>query len=154
MSIAQRLADLGVTLPAPAAPVAAYVPYVVSGNLVYVSGQLPLDNGQVKVTGHVGEDGVDVATAQEAAKLCAINILAQVNAACGGNLERIERCVKLGAFVSSASDFYDQPKVVNGASEFLEKVLGEVGKHARFAVGVASLPRNATVEIDAIFQIK
>lgn len=154
MSTAQRLAELGVALPTPAAPVAAYVPYVVSGNLVYVSGQLPLENGQVKVTGHVGEDSVDLTTAQEAARLCALNVLAQVNAACNGNLDRVVRCVKLGVFVASASDFYDQPKVANGASEFMEKVFGDAGKHARFAVGVASLPRNATVEVDAVFEIK
>ena len=154
MSALERLAELGVTLPTPAAPVAAYVPYVVVDNLVYVSGQLPLENGQLKITGQVGESSVNITTAQEAARLCAINILAQVNAACGGDLDRVVRCVKLGAFVSSASDFYDQPKVVNGASEFLEKVFGDAGKHARFAVGVASLPRNASVEIDAIFLIK
>lgn len=153
-AIAKRLAELGITLPTPAAPVAAYVPFVVTGNLVYVSGQLPLDGGQVKITGHVGEGGLDVATGQEAAKLCAINILAQVNVACGGNLDRVERCVKVGVFVSSAPDFYDHPKVANGASELFEHVFGPAGQHARFALGVAALPRNAAVEVDAIVQIK
>jgi len=149
----QHLAALGIVLPVPASPVAAYVPYVITGNLVYVSGQLPLENGQVKITGHVGKEGVDIARAQEAARLCALNIIAQVKAACDGNLDRVERCVKVGGFVASAPDFFDHPQVVNGASECIEKIFGTKGQHARFALGVASLPRNATVEVDAIFQI-
>ena len=154
MSAAANLAKLGITLPTPAAPVAAYVPFVVTGNLVFVSGQLPLENGQLKITGHVGDGGLEIETGYEAAKLCAINILAQVNAACGGDLDRVVRCVKVGVFVSSALDFYDHPKVANGASELIEQVFGEAGKHARFALGVAALPRDAAVEVDAVFEIK
>lgn len=150
----QHLASLGITLPTPSAPVAAYVPYVVTGNLVYISGQLPMENGKLTATGIVGTGHVDIAAAQKAARVCALNIVAQLKAACGGNLDRVVRCVKLGGFVASAADFYDHPQVVNGASELLEKIFGANGKHARFALGVASLPRNATVEIDAIFEIK
>ena len=152
-TLAQRLIDLGLTLPQPPVAVAAYVPYVVTGNLVFVSGQLPMEAGQVAVVGRVGGD-VSVAEGQRAARLCALNILAQVAAACGGDLDRVERCVKLGGFVASAPDFFDQPLVVNGASELIEHVLGESGKHARFAVGVGNLPRKAAVEIDAIFAIR
>ncbi len=151
--IAQRLAELGLTLPTPASPVAAYVPYIITGNLVFISGQLPIDNGQLKIKGRLGDD-VDLATGQAAAKLCGLNILAQLHKACGGDLDKVERCVKLGGFVSSAADFYDHPKVVNGASELMEQVFGPKGQHARSAVGVANLPLNAAVEVDAIFALK
>jgi enamine deaminase RidA (YjgF/YER057c/UK114 family) len=153
MTISKRLTELGITLPQPSVPVASYVPFVVTGNLVFISGQLPMDNGQVAVTGRVGAE-VDIAAAQKAARFCGLNILAQLKIACGGDLDRVVRCVKLGGFVSSAPDFYDQPKVVNGASELMEQVFGDVGKHARFAVGVGNLPRNAAVEVDAVFEIK
>ncbi len=152
-SIAHRLAELGISLPQPAAAVASYVPYVISGDLVFVSGQLPMEQGRVAVTGTVGAN-LDVAAGQKAARLCALNLLAQAGAACGGDLDRILRCVKLGGFVASAEGFYDQPKVVNGASELIEHVMGEAGRHARVAVGVNALPLNAAVEIDAIFQIR
>ena len=151
--IATRLKELGITLPDPAAPAGSYVPYVVTGNLVFIAGQLPRENGAVAVTGCVGED-VDVASAQKAAEICGLNILAQLNAACGGDLDRVEKCVRLGGFVSSTPDFYDQPKVINGASELMLKVFGDSGRHARAAVGVASLPSNAAVEVDAIFSLK
>jgi len=147
-----RLKDLGITLPEPPLAVAAYVPFVITNSLVFVSGQLPLENGTVKALGHVGKD-IDLPTAQQAARLCALNILAQVHAACGGDLDRVAQCVKLGGFVSSTPDFFDQPKVINGASELMEQVFGKAGCHARFAVGVSSLPRNAAVEIDAIFAL-
>jgi enamine deaminase RidA (YjgF/YER057c/UK114 family) len=152
-NIAKRLAELGITLPTPAAPVAAYVPYIITGNLVYISGQLPLENGELKIKGRVGDD-VDLVGAQNAARLCGLNILAQLAKACDGNLDKVERCVKLGGFVSSAADFYEQPKVINGASELMEQVFGPNGQHARFAVGAANLPRNAAVEVDAIFALK
>lgn len=150
---AENLVKLGLTLPAPVPAVAAYVPYVVAGSLVFISGQLPMEGGQLKFTGSVGRD-LDLATAQQAARLCALNILAQLNAACGGDLNRVARCVRLGGFVASAPGFFDQPKVANGASELMEQVFGEAGKHARAAVGVNVLPLNAAVEVDAIFALR
>jgi enamine deaminase RidA (YjgF/YER057c/UK114 family) len=149
---AERLAKLGLTLPPPVATIAAYVPYVVTGHLVFISGQLPMENGQLKFTGSVGRD-CDLAAAQAAARLCAINILSQLNAACSGDLGLVERCVRLGGFIASAPGFFDQSKVANGASELMEQVFGEAGKHARAAVGVNNLPLNAAVEIDAVFAL-
>ncbi|THK40111.1 RidA family protein [Ensifer sp. MPMI2T] len=150
--IETRLADLGITLPKAAAPAANYVPYVISGSMLYISGQLPMEAGNVAVTGHVGKD-VDVATAQRAAELCAINILAQAKAALSGDLGRIRRLVKINGFVASVPEFVEQHLVINGASNLLANVLGETGKHARAAVGMAALPFNAAVEIDAIIEI-
>ncbi len=152
-TISQRIHELGLTLPEPAAPIASYVPFVITGNLVFISGQLPRANGQLTAIGRVGAD-IDLATAQKAAELCALHIIAQLNVACGGDLDRVEQCVKLGGFVSSAPDFYDQPKVINGASDLIQKVFGAHGKHARSAVGVSNLPLNAAVEIDAVFCLK
>lgn len=136
--IETRLTELGIVLPQAVAPVANYVPYVVSGSMLYISGQLPMENGKVAVTGHVGKD-VDVAGAQRAAELCAINILAQAKAALG-ELGRIRRLVKINGFVASTPDFVEQHLVINGASNLLANVLGEAGKHARAAVGMASFP--------------
>ncbi|MCG5484109.1 RidA family protein [Sinorhizobium meliloti] len=149
--IETRLTELGIVLPQAVAPVANYVPYVVSGSMLYISGQLPMENGKVAVTGHVGKD-VDVAGAQRAAELCAINILAQAKAALG-DLGRIRRLVKINGFVASTPDFVEQHLVINGASNLLANALGEAGKHARAAVGMASLPFNAAVEIDAVIEI-
>jgi enamine deaminase RidA (YjgF/YER057c/UK114 family) len=149
--IETRLTELGIVLPQAVAPVANYVPYVVSGSTLYISGQLPMENGKVAVTGHVGKD-VDVAGAQRAAELCAINILAQAKAALG-DLGRIRRLVKINGFVASTPDFVEQHLVINGASNLLANALGEAGKHARAAVGMASLPFNAAVEIDAVIEI-
>ncbi|GCA53481.1 endoribonuclease L-PSP [Sinorhizobium sp. KGO-5] len=149
--IETRLTELGIVLPQAVAPVANYVPYVVSGSMLYISGQLPMENGKVAVTGHVGKD-VDVAGAQRAAELCAINILAQAKAALG-DLGRIRRLVKINGFVASTPDFVEQHLVINGASNLLANTLGEAGKHARAAVGMASLPFNAAVEIDAVIEI-
>jgi enamine deaminase RidA (YjgF/YER057c/UK114 family) len=149
-TIEKRLADLGVSLPAAAAPAANYVPYMQSGNLVFTAGQLPLKDGKLAASGLLGRD-VDVATGKEAAKLCAINILAQAKAALG-DLEKIRRVVKISVFVASSPDFTEQHLVANGASDFLVAVLGERGKHARSAVGTASLPLNAAVEIEAIIE--
>ncbi len=151
-AIEARLKELGITLPQAAAPAANYVPYVISGNLLYLSGQLPMENGKIGVTGHLGKD-VDVAGGQRAAELCAINILAQAKAALGGDLGRIKRLIKLNGFVASTPDFVEQHLVINGASNLLANVLGEAGKHARAAVGMAALPLNAAVEIDAILEI-
>jgi enamine deaminase RidA (YjgF/YER057c/UK114 family) len=147
-----RLKELGIVLPQPAAPVASYVACVCSGNLLFVSGQLPLEDGKVAVSGHLGRN-VDVAAGQRAAELCAINILAQAKAALGGNLGRVARVVKLNGFVASTPDFNEHHLVINGASNLIANVLGDAGKHARAAVGTAALPFGAAVEIDAILEI-
>jgi enamine deaminase RidA (YjgF/YER057c/UK114 family) len=149
--IEQRLAKLGITLPAPVAPVANYVPFVQSGSLLFISGQI--SNGPSGVVkGKLGltmtlDEGV------AAARLCAINILAQTNAALAGDLGRVKRIVRLGGFVNCAPEFEDQPKVINGASDLMVSIFGEAGKHARAAVGAPSLPMGAAVEIDAIIEI-
>ncbi|WP_395540734.1 RidA family protein [Neotabrizicola sp. sgz301269] len=152
MSIEARLAELGVTLPAAPAPAANYVPFVVSGNLVHISGQISQNEAGL-IKGKLGAD-VTVEQGAEAAKRCAISLLAQLKAACGGDLSRLVRAVKLTGFVNSAPDFTDQPKVINGASDFLVAALGDAGRHARSAVSAASLPLGVAVEIDAIFEIR
>ena len=149
--IAQRLAELGITLPEAAAPVAAYVPAVEANGLLHISGQLPFDQGAV-MTGRLGEDR-DLDYGQRAARACAVMLLAQIKKALG-SLDRVERIVKLGVFISSDARFTDQPKVANGASELMQDVFGEAGRHARSAVGVPVLPLGAAVEIDAIVAIK
>ena len=150
-TIQKRLGALGVTLPAAAAPAANYVPYAQSGKLLMTAGQLPLEAGKL-VTGLLGRD-LDTEAGKKAARLCAINILAQIQAATG-DLEQIARIVKITVFVASAPDFTEQHLVANGASDFLAEALGERGKHARSAVGVAVLPLNAAVEIEAIAELK
>ena len=151
MSIEARLAELGVTLPEPPNPVANYVGYVITGNLVLVSGQISADeNGPIK--GKLGAD-FSVEQGAEAARRCAISLLAQAKKACGGDLSRVTRLVKLVGFVNSTPDFVDQPKVINGASDFMVEVLGDAGRHARAAVSAPSLPLGVAVEIDAIFEI-
>ncbi len=150
-SIEEHLARLGITLPAPAAPVAAYVPSVEVGGLLHVSGQLPFADGQV-MTGRIGEDR-DIAFGQKAARMCGLMLLAQIQAALG-SLDRVERVVKLGVFICSDPRFAEQPKVANGASELMVEVFGEAGKHARSAVGVPVLPLGAVVEVDAIVAIR
>jgi enamine deaminase RidA (YjgF/YER057c/UK114 family) len=132
---------------------ASYVGFVRHGDLIFVSGQLPFEDGMLAATGLLGRD-VSIEDAAKAARICAINLLAQVNAACDGDMERIVRCVRLGGFVASMPDFTDQPKVVNGASDFIAEVLGDKGAHARAAVGVAALPLNACVEVDGIFVVR
>ena len=151
--IEARLKELGVTLPAPPMPVASYVPYTISGNLVFLSGQIPIADGALK---YVGKLGVDIAmeAGQAAAQLCAINLLAQLKNACGGDLDRVVRCLKLGVFVNAAPDYGQHPEVANGASDLIAAVFGDAGKHARAAIGVGSLPRGVAVEVDAIFEIK
>ena len=141
-----KLAGMGVVLPEAPAPAANYVPFVQSGNLLHVSGQISKD-GDTLITGKLGAD-MDVAGGQAAAKVCAIALLAQVKAACGGDLDRLVRVVKLGGFVNSTPDFTEQPQVINGASDFIGEALGDAGKHARAAVSAASLPFGVAVEID------
>lgn len=151
-AISAKLKELGLSLPQAAAPVAAYVPVVEAGGLLHVSGQLPFVNGEL-VKGRLGED-VSLEQGQAAAQACGLMILAQVRAALGGSLDRVERIVKLGAFISSSADFTDQPKVANGASELMVALLGEAGKHARSAVGVPVLPLGAAVEVDAVIAVR
>ena len=147
-----RLAELGVSLPEAPAPAANYVPYVQVGDMLYVSGQISKgDDGLI--TGKLGDD-MDTPAGAEAAKVCAIALLAQVKAACSGDLDRLQRVVKLTGFVNSTADFVEQPQVINGASDFLGEALGDAGKHSRSAVSAASLPFGVAVEIDGVFQIK
>lgn len=153
MSLQEKLQENGYELPKVAAPAANYVPYVTTGNLVYVSGQIPFLNGEKMHMGRLGENLI-LEEGAKAAQACALNILAQVNEAVGGNWSRVKRCVKLGGFVNSTPDFTNQPLVINGASDLIGAVLGDAGKHARFAVGVSSLPLGVAVEIDAIFEIE
>ena len=150
-AVTAKLAELGLVLPQAAAPVAAYVPTVEVGGLLHVSGQLPFIDGKL-VRGRLGED-VSTEQGQAAAQACALMLLAQVKAALGG-FDRVERVVKLGAFIASTADFTDQPKVANGASELMVAAFGEAGKHARSAVGVPVLPLGAAVEVDAIFALR
>ena len=150
--IEARLADLGVTLPDAPAPAANYVPFVTVGTVVYVSGQISQDaNGLIK--GRLGDD-MTVAEGAAAAQRCAISLLAQLRNACGGDLSRLVRVIKLTGFVNSTADFTDQPKVINGASDFLVSVLGDAGRHARSAISAASLPLGVAVEIEAMFEIR
>ncbi len=149
---AQRLAELGIELPQAPAPAANYIPFVVTGNLVFVAGQLPVLNGEVQFKGRIGEN-MDIDEGYQAARLCGLNLIAQAEAAAGGDLDKIKRVVKLGGFVSATPDFTDHPKVVNGASDLMADVFGEAGKHARFAVGAASLPLGVSVEVDGVFEL-
>lgn len=150
-AVERRLADLGHELPEAAAPAANYLPYATSGKLVLVSGQLPVRDGKIAYVGRLGETvGVDQGKA--AAALCALNLLAQAKAACDGDLDRLARCLKLGGFVACTPEFTDQPTVINGASDLIAAAMGQAGRHARFAVGAASLPLGASVEIEAIFE--
>jgi enamine deaminase RidA (YjgF/YER057c/UK114 family) len=147
-----RLAELGIEVPEAAASVANYVGYVRSGNLVFVSGQVPLVDGAFKFQGKVGAE-FSVEEGQEAARICAINIIAQLKAACGGDLDRVRRIVKLGGFVNSTPEFTDQPKVINGASDLMVAVFGDAGRHSRAAVSAGALPLGVAVEVDAVAEI-
>ncbi|MEM8988183.1 MAG: RidA family protein [Pseudomonadota bacterium] len=147
-----RLKDLGLTLPEPMSPVATYAPYIVTGSLVFVSGQISINGEGELTTGKVGAD-LSIEEGQAAAKLCALNLIAQVKDACGGDLSRVKRVVKLGGFVNCGLDFADQPKVINGASDLMVAVFDDAGRQARAAVGTPSLPFNVAVEVDAIFEI-
>lgn len=152
MSIDAKLQSLGLVLPDAPAPAANYVPYVLVGDMLFVSGQISSDENGL-ITGTLGAD-LDVTAGQTAARRCALSLLAQVKAACGGDLGKLKRVVKLGAFVNSTADFTQQPQVVNGASDLLVEVLGDLGRHARSAVSSPSLPLGVAVEIDGIFQIE
>ena len=147
-----RLAELGIEVPDAVAPVANYVGHVVTGNLVFVSGQVPIEGGQARYLGKLGA-AISLDDGQAAARLCAINILAQLKAACGGDLDRVARIVKLGGFVNSTPEFTDQPKVVNGASDLMVEVFGDKGRHARAAVSAGSLPLGVAVEVEAVAKI-
>lgn len=151
--IATRLAELGLELPVPAVAVANYVPWVVTGSLVFVSGQLPLDAGKLAVAGRLG-DGLAVEDGYRAARLCGLGLLAQLRAAAGGDLDRIRRVVRLNAFVACTADFTDHPKIANGVSDLMVEVLGDAGRHTRTTVGVPSLPLGAAVEVDGIFELE
>ena len=150
--IDSRLAELGIELPTPPAPVASYVPYVVAGNLVYISGQVTMAEGGLKYVGVVGK-GLSLEDGKAAARLCAINVLAQLKAATGGNLDRVRRGVRLGVYVTAAAEYTQHPEVANGASDLIQEVFGEAGRHSRAAVGAGSLPRNVAVEVEAVFEI-
>lgn len=152
MTVEARLKELNIVLPTPPAPVASYVPYVVSGKNLFISGQVTLTPEGLKYLGTVGNE-LSVEDGKAAARLCALNAIAQARAACGGDLERIKRVVKLTVFVNSAAGFAQQPEVANGASDLFVEVFGEAGKHARSAVGAVSLPRNVATEVEAIFEI-
>ena len=152
-SVESRLKDLGITLPDAAKPVGNYTPWQRSGNLIFTAGQLPMENGKLAFTGLLGED-VSLETGVQAARLCTINILSQLRAACGGDLQRITKIVKVVGFVACTRDFGDHPKIINGASDLLVAVFGEAGIHARSAVGVASLPFRAPVEVEAVAEIR
>ena len=151
-SIQHRLEAAGIQLPRPVSPIANYVPFVRSGSLIHISGQVSLD-ASGGITGVVGED-VDMERAVAAARLCGINLITQMQAACDGDLEKVVRIVKLGGFVQAGPNFFDIPSVVNGCSDLMVDIFGEAGRHARSAVGVYRLPRNFAVEVDAVVEIR
>ena len=151
--IEKNINKLGITIPDAPAPVGSYVAFKFVNKLLFISGQISVDSNGRFIKGKVGKD-IDLKKGQEAAKLCAINIIAQAKKACNGDLEKISNCIKLTGFVNSSDEFIDQPKVINGASELISAVFGENGKHTRAAVSVNSLPLGVSVEIDAIFELK
>ena len=150
--VESRLKDLGIQLPTPPAPVASYVPYVVSGNLVFISGQVTVAADGPKYVGIVGKE-ISVEDGKAAARLCAVNLIAQVKAAAGGDLDRVKRCVKVTVFVNAVPGFTQHPEIANGASDLFVEVFGDAGKHARAAVGAGSLPRNVATEVEAVFEL-
>ncbi|MCC6918650.1 MAG: RidA family protein [Alphaproteobacteria bacterium] len=152
-TIDDRLKQIGIELPTPPAPVASYVPYVRTGNLVFISGQVTLGPNGLEYVGVVG-DTIDMDDARKAARLCAVNVIAQLKAALGGRLDRVRQCVKVTGFVNAIPGFGNHPEVVNGASDLFVEVFGEAGRHARAAVGAGSLPRGVAVEVEAIFEVE
>jgi enamine deaminase RidA (YjgF/YER057c/UK114 family) len=150
--IEARLKELGIELPEAASPAANYIPFVVAGKLVFISGQITLLNGKIIHQGRIGDD-LTVDDGYQAARLCGLNLLAQLKVAAGGDLDNVSRVVKLGGFVNSVPTFTDQPEVINGASDLMVEVFGDSGKHARFAVSAGALPRNISVEIDGVFEL-
>ena len=151
--IDQRLKELNIELDDASVPAGSYVPYVITNNLVFISGQLPFIDGKLTIKGKVG-DNVSLDDAVKMSEACAKALLSQLKAACNGNLDKVNKVVKLGGFVASAPNFTDQPKIINGASDLIVNIFGDKGKHSRFAVGVAALPLNVPVEIDGIFEIE
>jgi enamine deaminase RidA (YjgF/YER057c/UK114 family) len=147
-----RLKELNITLPTPPAPVASYVPFVVTGNLVFISGQVTLAADGLKFVGVVGNE-LSLDDGQAAARLCAINVVAQLKGACGGDLDRVRRCVKLTVFVNAVPGYAQHPEVANGASDLIVEIFGDAGRHARAAVGAGSLPRNVATEVEGVFEI-
>lgn len=147
-----RLKELGIEIPTPAAPAANYIPFVKSGNLVFVSGQIPLVAGKIEGIGKVGKD-LTTDDAKAIARICAINLIAQAKAACGGDLDRVARVVKVGGFVNCVDGYTEQPEVINGCSDLMVSVFGDKGRHSRFAVGTNALPRGVAVEIEAVFEL-
>jgi enamine deaminase RidA (YjgF/YER057c/UK114 family) len=150
--IEARLRELGIELPHPATPVANYVPFTTAGNLVFVSGQLCQWNGELRFIGKLGA-AISIADGRAAAKLCALNVLAHLRVACGGDLDRVRRVLRLGGFVNCTPDFNDMPQVVNGASDLMVEIFGDSGRHARAAVGMSSLPGGVAVEVEATVEI-
>jgi enamine deaminase RidA (YjgF/YER057c/UK114 family) len=150
--ISQKLQELGITLPTPAMPQGAYVPWVRTGSLLFISGQITMGANGLEYLGRVGEN-VSLDEGKRAARLCGLNIVAQVAAALGGDLDRVKRVVKLTGFVNAVPGFAQHPEVVNGASDLMAEIFGEAGRHARAAVGVSSLPRNVAVEVEAVFEV-
>jgi enamine deaminase RidA (YjgF/YER057c/UK114 family) len=152
-NIDTRLKELGIELPTPPAPVASYVPYMTAGNLVFISGQVPMQDGTPQFIGKLG-DSISLEDGKAAARLCAVNVLAQLKSAAGGDLDRVVACIRLGVFVNATPDYTQHPEVANGASDLIVSVFGEAGRHTRAAVGTGSLPRGVAVEVDAVFEIK
>ena len=152
MTIINKLRDLKISIPDAPDPVGAYVAFKIINNIVYISGQLPIDENGKMIKGKIGKD-LNIEDGQKAARLCVINILAQIKKATNGDIEKVKNCIKITGFVNSSDDFTDQPKIINPASEILSAIFGEKGKHARAAVSTNSLPLGAAVEIDAIFEI-
>ena len=150
--IEARLKELDIALPTPPAPVASYVPYVITGNLVFISGQVTLAADGLKYVGVVGKE-LSLDDGKAAARLCAINVVAQLKSACGGDLDRVKRCVKLTVFVNAVPGYAQHPEVANGASDLIVEIFGDPGKHARAAVGAGSLPRNVAAEVEGVFEI-
>ncbi len=148
-----RLAEMGIVIPEPPIPVASYLPYVVTGNLVVVAGQVTLEDGKVKYVGRLGDD-ISPEEGEAATRLCALNVLSQLKAACGGDLDRVKQVVRLNAFFNSTPDFLDHPRVMNAASDLMAEIFGESGKHTRVGVGVSSLPLGVPVELDGVFEIE
>jgi enamine deaminase RidA (YjgF/YER057c/UK114 family) len=151
--VEMKLSEMGISLPTPMPPIANYVPYVITGNLVAVSGQVPAVDGKITITGKVSW-GVSVDQAKEAARLCFVNVLVHLKAACGGDLDRVKRVVRLGGFVAAPSDFNQHAIVMNGASDLAVAIFGEAGRHARTTIGVPSLPADAAVEVEGLFEIE
>jgi len=151
-TIERRLQELGVELPEPTAPLANYVPFTTAGNLVFIAGQICQWNGERRHVGKLGA-GISVEDGRDAARLCALNILTHLRTACGGDLDRVRRCVQLRGFVNCTPEFTDMPRVVNGASDLMVEIFGDPGRHARAAVGVSSLPGGVSVEVEAVFEI-